>query len=76
MALTPYSEIIVPLADFKLSPTLLVPAPYPTFLGREFVPEDAGQVLNVQDIEKLQLIFPAEQSGIQASAEVIGVWLQ
>lgn len=76
VALTPYSEIIVPLADFKLSPTLLVPAPYPTFLGREFVPEDAGQVLNVQDIEKLQLIFPAEQSGIQASAEVIGVWLQ
>lgn len=70
------SETVVPLKDFKLSPTLLVPAPYPTFLGREFVPEDNGQVLRVADIEKLQLIFPAEQSDKQASAEIVGVWLQ
>lgn len=70
------SEIVVPLKDFKLSPTLLVPAPFPTFLGREFVPEDNGQTLRVADIEKLQLVFPAENSDRQASAEVVGVWLQ
>lgn len=70
------SEVVVPFKDFKLSPTLLVPAPFPTFLGREFVPEDNGQTLRAADIEKLQLVFPAENSDRQASAEVVGVWLQ
>lgn len=76
VTLTSGSEIVIPLSEFKLSPTLLVPAPFPTFLGREFVPEDNGQTLRAADIEKLQLVFPAENSDRQASAEVVGVWLQ
>lgn len=76
VTLTSDSEIVVPLREFKLSPTLLVPAPFPTFLGREFVPEDNGQTLRAAEIEKLQLVFPAEKSDRQASVEVVGVWLQ
>lgn len=76
VTLIPDSEIALPLTEFKLSPTLLVPAPFPTFLGREFVPEYNGQTLRAADIEKLQLVFPAENSDRQASVEVVGVWLQ
>ena len=68
------SVINLPVEEVNLSPTLLVPAPYPTFLGREFRPEDNGHQLHVSDIEKVQLVFPSGPSDEEAHVEVAGIW--
>ena len=58
-----------------ISPTLLCPAPFPTFLSHEFIPEGYGRPLDIADVEKLQLVFPGHASTQPASAEIIGAWL-
>ncbi|MDE6528023.1 MAG: hypothetical protein K2L78_03135, partial [Muribaculaceae bacterium] len=76
VALTPDSEIAIKLNELTLSPTLLCPAPFPTFLNREFVPEGYTAPLSWANAEKLQMVFPGPSSGNAASAEVIGVWMR
>lgn len=76
VTLTSDSETTVNLNDFTQAPTLLCPAPYPTFLSREFTPEPSNcHKLNVPDVEKLQLVM-SNESGKNISAEIIGVWLK
>ena len=55
-----------------LIPTPLCPAPYPTFLKREFMPENYSNPLELSEIEKLQLVYLAEN----AKVEIIGVWIE
>ncbi len=75
VALTPNSETAVPLDGMTISPTRLCPAPFPTFLSREFFPDGYDRPLDISDVEKLQLVFPGASAETPASAEVIGVWL-
>ena len=75
VTLLPDSEIAVNLSEMAISPTLLCPAPFPTFLSREFVPEGYDSPLDINDAEKLQLVFPGNASTQPASAEIIGAWL-
>ena len=77
VTLTSDSETTVNLHDFTPAPTLLCPAPYPTFLSREFIPEPSGcHKLKLHDVEKLQLVMSNEPAGKNISAEIIGVWLR
>lgn len=76
VVLTPESEISLDINELVLSPTLLCPAPFPTFLKREFIPEGHDMPLSVADVEKLQLVFPGDTSGKEASADITGVWLR
>lgn len=76
IALSPYSETALPLSDLSFSPTLLCPAPYPTFLQREFTPDKKDAALSTGEVEKLQLVFPGLPSGKAASAEITAVWLR
>lgn len=65
----------VRLADMKVSPTLLCPAPYPVFLSREFVPEGYDRPLRWEEIEKVQLVFPAYTPDSK-TAEITGITLR
>lgn len=48
----PGAVVTIPLSDFRLGETLLNPAPYPSFLGRRFVPADGTDTaLNPAEIE-------------------------
>lgn len=73
--LSPDNEITIETDEMTISPTLLCPAPFPTFLSREFIPENYGKPLDIADVEKLQLVFPGHASTQPASAEIIGAWL-
>ena len=73
--LSPDSEISIGIGEMAISPTLLCPAPFPTFLSHEFIPEGYGRPLDIADVEKLQLVFPGHASTQPASAEIIGAWL-
>lgn len=68
----PDTIIEIPLTEMFLSPTLLCPAPFPTFLKREFIPERYDQPLYPQEIEKLQISF----SGNESEIEIVGAWLE
>lgn len=72
IALSPDTVSEIDIADMTLIPTLLCPAPYPTFLKREFMPENYSNPLVLSEIEKLQLAYPAEN----AKVEIIGVWIE
>lgn len=74
--LTPDSETVISLGEFGISPTILCPAPFPVFLEREFMPNGYSSPLDIADIEKLQLVFPAPASESHKSAEIVGVWLR
>ncbi len=63
----------IPLDSMSLVPTLLVPAPYPGFLPREFTPEGA-HALNPRRIEKLQFDVPFDYNGGRVT--IIGAWLE
>lgn len=64
------------LDNLQLSPTLLLPAPYPVFLSREFMPDNYSEALETRDIEKLQLVFPGKSSDRATVAEIHGLWLE
>lgn len=68
----PESVIEIPLEEFKLSETLLCPAPFPVFLKREFIPDIYEKSLTPKDIEKIQISF----SGNNSEIELVGVWLE
>ncbi len=72
ISLNPESVTAIPLSDLQLRPTLLCPAPYPVFLGREFMPEGYTKPLDASDVERLQLVFPCRET----ETEIIGVWLE
>lgn len=74
--LKPDAEIAISLDKLTLSPTLLCPAPFPTFLEREFIPQSTEATLRPENVEKLQLVFPGHPSGNPASAEITGVWMR
>lgn len=62
-------------AEMRLSPTLLCPEPYPSFMLRTFEPdEDTATPLRLSDMEKVQVVVPqkADRSGY---IEMRGVWL-
>lgn len=66
----------VPIGELSQSPTLLCPAPYPTFLRREMMPEGYNRQLTAAEIEKLQLVISSEASDKDAYAEIAGVWIE
>lgn len=68
----PDSVIKVPLNSLVIKPTLLCPAPYPSFLMRKIAPENYDKPLDISDIERFQLSFP----GSEAEVEILGAWLE
>lgn len=76
ISLSDNSSIKVPLDSLVLSPTLLCPAPFPTFLDREIMPVDYTKPLRVGEVEKIQLVFSPSDSSKESSADIIGVWLE
>ena len=69
--------IRVGLNDLSQSPTLLCPAPYPTFLDREMTPQGYTRPLNPKEIEKLQLVIPSgAASRKDIYVEIIGAWIE
>lgn len=70
------SLLKISLKDMSITPTLLCPAPYPSFLEREFTPENYTRPLIAREIEKLQIVINGEPSEEEISAEIVGAWLQ
>ncbi len=69
--------IRVGLSDLSQSPTLLCPAPYPTFLDREMTPQGYTRPLNPKEIEKLQLVIPSGSASRKDTyVEIIGAWIE
>jgi len=65
----------IPLDKLTLGATPLVPAPYPVFLERWFVPDPATAIAprSAADIE--MLVITADAGGPAASLEITGAWL-
>lgn len=63
-------------AEMTITPTLLVPAPYPTFLGREYTPTGYACEPMLKEIEKIQIVVPAGPSESSRNFSIIGVWLE
>lgn len=62
--------------EMQLSPTLLVPAPYPVFLNRTYMPASYAGNLNIADVEKVQISIPIEASTDANNIEIEGIWIQ
>lgn len=80
-----FSTSVVPVANgvatistdrFTLSPTLLVPAPYPTFLGREYTPVGYNEKPTLEKVEKIQIAVPAGPSGSKRKFSLAGIWIE
>ena len=71
--LTPDGVAQVKLDDMAMGPTLLCPAPYPTFLSREYKPEGYSRPLRWDEIEKIQIVMPSAEPG--SFAEFRGITL-
>lgn len=63
----------IPLDSLTVVPTLLVPAPYPTFLSREFMPE-GDFTLDPSRLGRLQIAVPFNHNGGRVS--IVGAWLE
>lgn len=62
--------------NLRLSPTPLVPAPYPVFLERWFVP-DESTAIPLRDVADVAfLVVMADTDGGEAVMEIDGAWLQ
>ncbi len=70
---TPGGTATIPLRELKQTSTLLVPAPYPGFLSREFTPEGKF-ILDSSQLEKLQLDVPFDYNGGRVA--IVGAWLE
>ena len=55
------------------SPTVLCPAPYPTFLERE-VAVNIDRPLTVNEIDYVELHFEADT--VDASLQFYGIWIE
>lgn len=76
LAVKPDGTAEVRLADLRLAPTLLTPAPYPSFLQRRFVPDAATAVpFNAADIEQVVLYTDGTPHGA-FDVEIQGVRLR
>lgn len=66
--------IKIPLSDLRQAKTAILPAPYPVFLERYFVP--GTQIpFGIRDIEVLELSATG-QSGWDATLEIGNIWLE
>ena len=63
-------------SEMTLTPTLLVPAPYPTFLGREYTPTGYAREPRLTEIEKIQIVVPAGPSESTRNFSIVGIWIQ
>ena len=63
-------------SEMTLTPTLLVPAPYPTFLGREYTPTGYAREPRLTEIEKIQIVVPAGPSESPRNFSIVGIWIQ
>lgn len=71
----PGATVEIPLSELIQTPTLLVPAPYPTFLARTYT-FPLAHTLNPSDIEKVQLTVTALPSASPTTTLLEGIWLQ
>lgn len=69
-------EIVVDPKDMSITPTLLVPAPYPTFLRREYITENYNRPLDLREVEKLQIQVHGVPSDHSQHIAIESVWLQ
>ncbi len=79
-----YAAPVSPVADgtasvsldkLALVPTLLIPAPYPSFLGRRFVPDPSTAVpFREADIE--QVVLYTENNTQPFITDIVGIWLE
>lgn len=68
--------ITVSLQAMKLVPTLLNPEPFPTFLGREFVPDPAtASPLALREIDELRIVV-SKKPDSPLHFPLIGAWLR
>ncbi len=68
--------IRIPLTALSLQPTMLNPEPYPTFLGRSFIPDPATAVplRGAADIDEVRVtVTPV--SGRAAQLDLGGIWI-
>ena len=72
IALKPDTISEIKIADMSIMPTLLCPAPYPTFLKREFTPYGYNRQLHLPEAEVVRLAF----SGSDAKVKIIGAWIE
>ena len=70
---SPAGVLEIPLDRMTVAPTLLVPAPYPTFLSREYTPKGSF-ALDPAKLQKLQIAVPFDING--GRVEIIGAWLE
>lgn len=63
------------LKDFCLTSTLLCPAPFPTFLEREFTPDAYSKPFDIRDAERLQLVISPNDSS-SGNIKIVGAWLK
>lgn len=66
--------IKIPLSQLSQSKTAILPAPYPVFLERYFVP-DTQTPFGIRDIETLELSARVE-NGREATLEIGNIWLE
>lgn len=66
------------LTDLTLSPTALLPAPYPTFLGREFMPDKESvkpQPGSWSEIEEIRITVNPDDNSNGFYLPILGVWI-
>ncbi len=72
------SVLTLGLNEFALSPTALLPAPYPTFLGRWFYPDTATapqRPASWDSIAELRISFPGLTAGSDILFRLKGAWI-
>lgn len=66
----------VRISDLKLSPTMIIPAPYPTFLKREFIPApQSSGIPDLDDMEFVQLTVPVEKDRL-TTVSLEYIWME
>ncbi len=70
--LSPNDTMEIMISEMSLMPTLLCPAPYPTFLKREFMPPSYDSPLELSEAEKVVIAIPNNDAEI----EIIGIWIE
>lgn len=74
VAVRPDATAVLDLGTLALAPTLLNPAPYPSFLGRRFVPDPATAIpFRVADIESI--VLSVDNPAGPFSADIKGAFL-